>query len=81
MLFRSRNDVPPAYRSRTNVTFRTPSPELDTRFWQEAEPQGFAGLKGHKLLGGIRASIYNAMPIAGVEALIDYMQTFAAKNA
>lgn len=76
-----RNDVPPAYRSRTNVTFRTPSPELDTRFWQEAEPQGFAGLKGHKLLGGIRASIYNAMPITGVEALIDYMQTFAAKNA
>ena len=76
-----RNDVPPAYRSRTNVTFRTPSPELDTRFWQEAESQGFAGLKGHKLLGGIRASIYNAMPIAGVEALIDYMQTFAAKNA
>ena len=75
------NDVPPAYRSRTNVTFRTPSPELDTRFWQEAESQGFAGLKGHKLLGGIRASIYNAMPIAGVEALIDYMQTFAAKNA
>ena len=74
------NSIAPQYRSRTNVVFRTRSDALDTRFWQEAEQNGLSGLKGHKIVGGLRASLYNALDIASVHALIDYMDAFAAAN-
>lgn len=67
-------------RSLMNVTFRLPSPDLDVRFAAEAAEQGLSGLKGHRSLGGIRASIYNAFPREGVEALVSFMSDFAARN-
>ena len=63
-----------------NVTFRTGSEELDARFVAEAAAAGFTNLKGHRVVGGMRASIYNAMPMEGVEKLADFMRTFE-KNA
>lgn len=71
----------PASRSRMNVTFTTPSPELDAKFVKEAASQGLVSLKGHRLTGGIRASIYNAMPMEGVHALADFMKKFEMENA
>ena len=71
----------PASRSRMNVTFTTPSPELDARFVKEAAAQGLVSLKGHRLTGGIRASIYNAMTMEGVRALADFMKKFEMENA
>jgi phosphoserine aminotransferase len=68
-------------RSRMNVTFRLPSPELDEGFCSQAEAAGLTGLAGHRSVGGVRASLYNAMPPAGVEALTEFMRHFAAKNA
>jgi phosphoserine aminotransferase len=70
----------PGSRSLMNVTFRTPSPELDARFVAEAKQQGLDGLKGHRSVGGMRASIYNAFPRRGCEALARFMKDFAAKN-
>ena len=70
-----------ASRSRMNVTFTTPSPELDAKFVKEAASQGLVSLKGHRLTGGIRASIYNAMPMEGVRALADFMKKFEMENA
>ncbi len=67
-------------RSLMNVTFRTPSPELDARFVKEAQAQGLDGLKGHRSVGGMRASLYNAFPRAGCEALAQFLKDFAAKN-
>jgi phosphoserine aminotransferase len=67
-------------RSLMNVTFRTPSPELDAKFVGEAEKHGLAGLKGHRSVGGMRASIYNAFPRAGCEVLVQFMKDFAAKQ-
>jgi len=67
-------------RSLMNVVFRTPSPELDKRFVAEATKAGLDGLKGHRSVGGMRASIYNAFPRAGCEALVQFMKDFAAKN-
>jgi phosphoserine aminotransferase len=64
-------------RSRMNVTFRLPSVELDKEFCSQAAANGMDGLKGHRTLGGIRASIYNAFPLAGVEALVALMKDFA----
>ena len=69
-----------AARSAMNVTFRLPTEELENRFASEATANGLDGLKGHRSVGGIRASIYNAFPKAGVEALIDFMRDFADKN-
>jgi len=63
-------------RSLMNVTFRTPSEELDAEFLEGAKKYKFTNLKGHRLTGGLRASIYNAMPKAGVEALVKYMKEF-----
>ena len=71
----------PASRSRMNVTFTTSSPELDAKFVKEAASQGLVSLKGHRLTGGIRASIYNAMPMEGVRALADFMKKFEMENA
>jgi phosphoserine aminotransferase len=67
-------------RSIMNVTFRLPSEELEKRFAQEATAQGLDGLKGHRSVGGIRASIYNAFPKEGVEALVSFMKEFERKN-
>jgi phosphoserine aminotransferase len=63
-----------------NVTFRLPSEELEKKFTAEATAQGLDGLKGHRSVGGIRASIYNAFPLAGVEALVAFMNEFQQKN-
>ena len=59
-----------------NVTFRTADPNLDAQFAKEAAAAGFSNLKGHRLVGGMRASIYNAMPVEGVKALIAFMAKF-----
>ena len=67
-------------RSLMNVTFRTPSEDLDAAFVAEAERHGLAGLKGHRSVGGMRASIYNAFPREGCEALVQFMKDFAAKH-
>lgn len=71
----------PDCRSAMNVTFRLPSDELTAKFVSDAKQRGLAELKGHRSVGGIRASIYNAMPVAGVEALRDYMNEFLKQNA
>jgi phosphoserine aminotransferase len=67
-------------RSLMNVTFRLPSEELENKFCAEATALGLNGLKGHRSVGGIRASIYNAFPLEGVEKLIEFMRDFAQKN-
>ncbi|PYR60568.1 MAG: 3-phosphoserine/phosphohydroxythreonine transaminase [Acidobacteria bacterium] len=67
-------------RSRMNVTFRLPNEELDKRFAKEATAAGLDGLKGHRSVGGMRGSIYNAFPEAGVDALVQFMQEFERKN-
>jgi len=67
-------------RSLMNVTFRLPSEELEKKFLSEAESHGLVALKGHRSVGGCRASIYNAMPIEGVEALREFMIEFCKKN-
>lgn len=71
----------PAWRSMMNVSFRLPSDELTKKFVEGAEKQGMTDLKGHRSVGGIRASLYNAMPIEGVEKLRDYMVEFSEQNA
>jgi len=70
----------PADRSTMNVTFKMATPELDSKFVSEAAEAGMSTLKGHRSVGGIRASIYNAMPVEGVESLTAFMKDFAAKN-
>ncbi|MBR2345954.1 MAG: 3-phosphoserine/phosphohydroxythreonine transaminase [Lentisphaeria bacterium] len=72
--------VAKADRSRMNVVFRTPNEELDAKFVSEATKAGLTQLKGHRLVGGCRASIYNAMPVEGVQALIDFMKKFECEN-
>jgi len=67
-------------RSLMNVTFNLPTPELEKKFVEEAASQGLAGLKGHRSIGGIRASIYNAFPKKGVEDLVEFMKDFEKKN-
>ena len=67
-------------RSLMNITFRLSTADLDERFCAEAEAQGMSGLRGHRSVGGIRASIYNAFPKAGVERFVEFMSEFAAGN-
>lgn len=67
-------------RSDMNITFRTPSAELDALFAKEAQARGLMNLKGHRSVGGIRASLYNAQPMEGVQALVDYMKEFEVKH-
>jgi phosphoserine aminotransferase len=74
------NKVHPDYRSRMNVGFHLANKNLDQEFLTEAENAGFKALKGHRLVGGMRASIYNAMPIEGVRALSEFMRDFARRN-
>lgn len=75
-----RNDVAPANRSRMNVPFQMVDSALDPLFWDEARKAGLHALKGHKVAGGMRASIYNAMPLAGVQALVAFMADFARRH-
>lgn len=75
-----RSPVDPASRSHMNVVFRLPSEEHETRFVAGAADQNMLNLKGHRDVGGIRASIYNAMPTNGVEALVEFMEDFQAAN-
>ena len=67
-------------RSRMNITFRLPSEDLENRFVKESTAAGLDGLKGHRSVGGMRASIYNAFPEAGVAALVEFMREFERKN-
>jgi phosphoserine aminotransferase len=74
------NPVEPSCRSRMNVPFNLAKPELDSEFLSEAKAAGLLALKGHKSVGGMRASIYNAMPLEGVRALVEFMNEFERKH-
>jgi len=63
-----------------NVTFRLPTPELEEQFIREATAGGFGGLKGHRSVGGCRASLYNAVSLEAVQALVAFMKEFAEKH-
>ena len=75
-----RGHAQPGSRSLMNVTFRLPDEAREKQFVQQATAQGLDGLKGHRSVGGIRASIYNAFPEAGVDALVDFMADFKRRN-
>jgi phosphoserine aminotransferase len=75
-----RGHADPDSRSIMNVTFRLPSEDLEKKFANEATAAKLDGLKGHRSVGGIRASIYNAFPRAGCEALVEFMKEFERKN-
>jgi phosphoserine aminotransferase len=75
-----KNPVDPRYRSWMNVPFTLPNEALDKPFLQEAKAAGLTNLKGHRVVGGMRASIYNAMPEAGVDALIAFMADYAERH-
>jgi phosphoserine aminotransferase len=75
-----RGHAQPESRSKMNVTFRLPDEDLEKKFAKEAAAEGLDGLKGHRSLGGIRASIYNALPHEGVEALAQFMTEFLRRN-
>lgn len=74
-----KNDIPPEFRSHMNIPFQIVDESLHGRFVSEAEAVGLSSLKGHRSVGGMRASIYNAMPIEGIEALIGFMKEFESK--
>ncbi|UZD54145.1 3-phosphoserine/phosphohydroxythreonine transaminase [Caldimonas aquatica] len=74
------NNVAPGCRSRMNVPFFLPDDRLNEAFLAGAKERGLLQLKGHKSVGGMRASLYNAMPVEGVQALVDYMREFAAAH-
>ena len=76
-----KNPVEKPFRSLMNVTFTSPSPELDKEFCAEAAGAGLLNLKGHRLVGGMRASIYNAMPHEGVAKLVEFMEQFRKAHA
>ena len=74
------NFIESPHRSRVSIVFRLPTKELDELFIEEAEKRGLIGLKGHRSVEGIRASMYNAMPLEGVETLVDFMNEFEKKH-
>ncbi|WP_404399263.1 3-phosphoserine/phosphohydroxythreonine transaminase [Idiomarina seosinensis] len=74
-----RNEVQPEYRSIMNIPFQLADKKQELRFLQQAQAQGLSGLKGHRFVGGMRASLYNAMPEEGVHALIQFMDEFQRK--
>lgn len=74
------NRIRPTFRSRMNVPFQLANPSLDEKFLVDAKEAGLLALKGHRSVGGMRASIYNAMPLEGVQALVDFMQEFSKRN-
>jgi phosphoserine aminotransferase len=75
-----RNNVDPAVRSRMNVPFFLHDEALDKPFHAQAKEAGLIALKGHRVIGGMRASIYNAMPEQGVQALADFMRVFQQRH-
>ena len=75
-----RGTARPDSRSQMNVTFRASKEELEAQFIAEATANGLPGLKGHRSVGGMRASIYNAFPAAGVNSLVEFMKEFERKN-
>ena len=75
-----RGVIQPECRGTMNVSFNLASEELEAKFLKEAGEQGLYALKGHRSVGGIRASIYNAMPMAGVDTLASFMKEFESKN-
>lgn len=75
-----RSPVNPAFRSKMNIPFRLSSEDLEKAFLAEASANGMLGLKGHRSVGGIRASVYNALPIEDVQALADFMKDFQKRN-
>jgi phosphoserine aminotransferase len=75
-----KNNVHNDYRSKMNVTFKLSDESLNDLFLEQAEDNGIVALKGHRAVGGMRASIYNAMPLTGAQALADFMQEFERKN-
>ena len=75
-----RNPVRPDCRSWMNVPFVLPDAAMDKPFIEGAKAAGLVALEGHRSVGGMRASLYNAMPMAGVEALVEYMQEFQRRN-
>ncbi|MBP6457747.1 phosphoserine transaminase [Pseudoxanthomonas mexicana] len=75
-----RNEVVPAVRSRMNIPFFLPDETLTSRFVAESKAAGLLALKGHKAVGGIRASLYNALPVEGAQALVDFMRDFQQRN-
>jgi phosphoserine aminotransferase len=75
-----RGTASPESRSRMNVTFRLASEELEQQFDREATAAGLDGLKGHRAVGGMRASIYNAFPEEGVDALVAFMREFERRK-
>ena len=76
-----RGTVDKEFRSLMNVPFVTESKDLDAEVVKATKAAGYDNLKGHKSVGGLRASIYNAMPIEGVQALVDFLKEYEAKNA
>lgn len=76
-----KNTVEKEFRSMMNVTFVTGDKDLDAKFCKAAEAEGFVNIKGHRSVGGMRASIYNAMPTQGIVDLIEFMKKFEAENA
>ena len=76
-----RNDIDPSARSRMNIPFWLQQPDLEALFLQHSEAAGLLALQGHRSIGGLRASVYNAMPLQGVMALIDFMRDFEAQYA
>ncbi len=75
-----RSPVDENSRSKMNVVWRLPGEDLEKKFLAEADKEGLSGLKGHRSVGGCRASIYNAMPVDGVKALVDFMNNFMKQN-
>jgi phosphoserine aminotransferase len=75
-----RGHAQPAVRSLMNIPFRLPSEELEETFAKESKSAGLIGLKGHRSVGGMRASIYNAMTVEGTQALVNFMADFQRKN-
>jgi len=72
--------VSPESRSVMNIVFRLPTPELEAKLIADAAAAGFVGLKGHRSVGGIRVSAYNAIPLEGIQKLVAYLDDFASKN-
>jgi phosphoserine aminotransferase len=75
-----RSPVAKEDRSRMNIPFTLKSDSLDSAFLKEAEARGLTQLKGHRSVGGMRASVYNAMPMEGVQALVEFMREFEKKH-
>ena len=75
-----KNPVNPICRSMMNATFRAEDDELNAKFVKESAAAGMSNLKGHRSVGGMRASIYNAMPYEGVEKLVEFIKKFEAEN-